>query len=145
VSGEPTAVAATGRKGALAIKLTIAGGDRDGAVLMIPPVQRFVRIGRGQWHGPDQQERNDLVASNSDPFVSRRAGRLRREGAAWEVESLDQGECLVVCRIDGTRVRPHHSPSRWVPVKSGDTIELNDGGDRVIRVGIEIVLERNDS
>jgi hypothetical protein len=145
VAGEPAGVVATGRKGALAVKLTVAGGDRDGAALVISPGQKAIRLGRGQWHGPDQQERNDLIVSNADPFVSRRAGRLRRTGAVWEVESLDQGECLVVHRLDGTRQRPHHTPTRWVTVRSGDTIEFNDGADRVIRVGLEVVVDRTSA
>ncbi|MEQ1564840.1 MAG: hypothetical protein ABMA64_04310, partial [Myxococcota bacterium] len=53
--GEPIAITATGRKGALAVRLTLAGGDRDGAVVLAAPGQKVLRLGRGQWHGPDQQ------------------------------------------------------------------------------------------
>jgi hypothetical protein len=141
-AGDEPAITATGRRTAVAVRLTIAGGDRDGAALAVPPGQRFVRMGRGAFHGPDQQVRNELIVSNDDPFVSRRAGRLRRVGAALEVESLDQGECLVVCREDGTRIRPHNTPSRWVIVRSGDTIEFNDGADRKLSVGVEVIPER---
>lgn len=141
-AGEVPGVTATGRRTSVAVRLTIAGGDRDGAVLAVAPGQRFVKIGRGPFHGPDPQIHNDLVVSNEDAFVSRRAGRLRRSGATLEVESLDQGECLVVCREDGSRVRPHNTPSGWVRVRSGDTIELNDGADRRLSIGVEIASDR---
>jgi hypothetical protein len=141
-AGEPVAVAAVGQRSGLAVRLKVQGGDRDGTVLVVVPGQRLVRLGRGLWHGPDQQERNDLVVSQSDSFVSRRAGRLRRVGAAWEVEALDQADCLVVVRPDGSRTRPHHTPDRWVAVRSGDAIELSDGSERVITVGIEVSVER---
>ena len=140
-AGEP-AITASGRRTAVAVRLTIAGGDRDGAALAVPPGQRFVRMGRGPWHGPDQQNRNDLIVANDEPFVSRRAGRLRRVGAALEVEALDQGECLVVCREDGNRIRPHNTPTGWVLVRSGDTIEFNDGADRKLSVGVEVMQDR---
>ncbi|MEQ1506111.1 MAG: hypothetical protein ABMB14_28015 [Myxococcota bacterium] len=138
-SGDTTQVVAIGRADASVVRLTLFGGDRDGAAVAIPAGQRFVRLGRGAWHGPDQRERNDLVVSGGDAFVSRRAARLRRVGGGLEVESLDQGECLVVCRLDGARIRPHHTPGRWVVVRSGDSIELNDGdGGRTIRVGVQV-------
>lgn len=139
-AGESVQLSVVGRRGATALRLTIAGGDRDGATLVIPPGQKVVRMGRGPWHGPDQQERNDLVISNTHSFVSRRAARLRRVGAIWEIESLDQGECLVVCRMDGARIRPHHTPNGWVLVRWGDSIEFNDGTvDKILRVGLESV------
>lgn len=141
-AGDVPAITATGRRTAVAVRLTIAGGDRDGAVLAIPPGQRTVRMGRGSFHGTDQQIPNELVVANEDSFVSRRAGRLRRTGATLEVESLDQGACLVVCREDGSRIRPHNTPSGWVRVRSGDVIELNDGADRRLSIGVEISSER---
>jgi hypothetical protein len=141
VEGGPSVVVAVvGKRGATALRMSIAGGDRDGALLVVPPGQRFVKLGRGAWHGPDQQERNDLIVSHNDPFVSRRAARMRRMGAVWEIESLDQGECLVVCRVDGGRIRPHHTPNGWVVMRPGDSIELNNGtSDVVIRVGLDVV------
>jgi hypothetical protein len=141
-AGDETGITVTGRRTAVAIRLAIAGGDRDGAVLVVPPGQRSLKMGRGASHGPDPQIRNDLVLSEADAFVSRRAGRLRRTGATLEVESLDQGECLVVCREDGSRIRPYNTPAGWVRVRSGDTIELNDGASRRLSIGVEISSER---
>ena len=57
-------------------------------------------------------------------------------GSALEVTSLDQGECLVVVRPDGKRVRPVNTRSRRVRVGPGDLLEFNDGGGQRICVAI---------
>lgn len=137
-AGDGFEVAAIGRAGSLVVRMAIAGGDRHGQVHLVPAQMRTLRVGRGPWHGADQRERNDLVVSDGDPFVSRRAARLRRAGAAWEVEALDQGACLVVVRADGTRVRPHHTPRGWVALRGGDQLELNDGAAKQITVDIGV-------
>lgn len=136
--GEGILLTVTGRRGATALQMRISGGDRDGEIALVPPGQKIVKLGRGPWHGHDQQERNDLIVAQADSFVSRRAARLRRSGAVWEIESLDQGPCLVVCKADGGRVRPHHTPNGWVVVRIGDSVEINDGtGSRTIRIALE--------
>jgi hypothetical protein len=136
--GERLEVGAIGRAGSVVVRLSIAGGDREGQVHLVPARMRTLRVGRGPWHGADQRERNDLVVSDADPFVSRRAARLRRAGAAWEVEALDQGGSLVVVRADGTRVRPHNAPTRWVTLRAGDALEFNDNAQKAITVQIAL-------
>lgn len=136
--GDAVGISATGRSGNLVVKLSIIGGDRHGHVHLVPAHTRMLRMGRGPWHGADQRERNDIVLSDADAFVSRRAARLRRAGAGWEVETLDQGKWLVVVRADGTRVFPHHVPVKWVSVRGGDQLELNDGEQNSIVVDLQV-------
>ncbi len=121
---------------ALCLRLVVEGGDRDGAVTVIDAWQREATVGRGAWHGPDRRLRNDVVITDSAAFVSRRAARLRRRGAAVEVEALDQGDCLAVRSAAGPLVRPSRSPGGWARVAPGDALELDDGDGQVLRVWV---------
>jgi hypothetical protein len=49
---------------------------------------------------------NDIVLSESEKTVSRRAARLHRSSQGLELEALDQRDALVVVRPNGERVRP---------------------------------------
>jgi len=116
-------------------QLRVEGGDRDGAVLELPAGAGELSFGRGEWHGPDRQLRNDLVVCEQIAFVSRRAGRLHRTGARVEVEALDQGDLLVVRRRGGTSLRPTRTPTGRVALEPGDAIELGEGGGgRAVRL-----------
>jgi len=118
-----------------AAHLFIRGGDRDGACVVLAAGQREFRVGRGPWHGRDRVLANDVVASESDAFVSRAAALLIRSGAVLEVESRDQGECLQVLRPDGARIRPARTASGRVRIGPGDTLAFDDGeGHQVLLV-----------
>ena len=113
--------------------LVIEGGDRDGQHLPLIPKTRLWHLGRGPWHR-SQTVANDLVVCDEDRFVSRRAALLHLAGSGLEIEALDQGDCLVVLRSDGRRVRPTHVPSGRVRIGPGDTLELHDGGEHRVRL-----------
>jgi hypothetical protein len=118
-------------------RLRIEGGDRDGAVLLLPAGRRDFLLGRGEWHGDETGVVNDVMLSESVKAVSRRAARLHRGGRGLELESLDQQEALVVVRPDGERVRPVLSAGGRVAVGPGDRIEFTDGKQRVLSVHVE--------
>lgn len=115
-------------------RLEIEGGDRGGEALSLPATAAAWRLGRGRWHGGDEMLANDLVVCHRQRFVSRRAAVLHRAGSSLEVESLDQGDFLLVLSADGRRMRPTHVPRRRVRVRPGDVIEFNDGGAQAIRL-----------
>lgn len=115
-------------------RLGIAGGDRDGALLELPPAGAELAFGRGPWHGPDHGAPNDLVICDRTEFVSRRAGRLVRAGHQLEVVALDQGDELVVRRASGETVRPARTARGRATVTAGDAIELGDGRGAVVRL-----------
>ncbi|HHO52099.1 MAG TPA: hypothetical protein ENK18_14760, partial [Deltaproteobacteria bacterium] len=117
----------------MALELMIEGGDRDGETLVVPTAQRDLRLGRGPSHGSDS-EHNDLIVTQRDAFVSRRAARIRRLGGHLRIQALDQGDALAVVRRSGERVRPNRTIERWAPVRPGDVIELNDGAEQSIRL-----------
>jgi hypothetical protein len=118
-------------------RLRIQGGDRDGAAITLPATRRQYLLGRSDWHGDEMQVANDVVLSETERAVSRRAARLHRSAAGLELESLDQREALVVERTDGERLRPALTASGRVPVTPGDRIEFTDGKRPVITVLIE--------
>ena len=118
-------------------RLRIQGGDRDGATITLPPTRRHYLLGRGDWHGDERQVANDVVLCESEKSISRRAARLHRSNAGLELESLDQGEALVVERADGERLRPALAASGRVPVGPGDRIEFTDGSRTVLTVLFE--------
>jgi hypothetical protein len=102
--------------------------------------KRTFLIGRGPWHGDDQQVANDVVVCDGLRAISRRAARLHRTGGGgFELEALDQSEALVVCRPDGQRLRPALSASGRVPLRSGDVIELTDGARTVLKLHLKEV------
>lgn len=122
-------------------QLVVEGGDRAGAVLRLPAAWSEVAFGRGEWHGADRHARNDLVVSEHDEFVSRRAGRLYRAGNRIEVAALDQGDHLVVKRASGELMRPARTARGRVAVQAGDAIELGDAQGRIVRLLVRRVAE----
>jgi hypothetical protein len=118
-------------------RLRIQGGDRDGTAITLPPTRRQYLLGRGDWHGDEMQVANDVVLSESERAVSRRAARLHRSAAGLELESLDQREALVVEKQDGERVRPALTSSGRVPLAFGDRIVFTDGKKQVITAVVE--------
>jgi len=120
-------------------QLRIQGGDRDGVTVTLPPNRRHYLLGRGDWHGEEQQVANDLVLSLADKAISRRAARLHRSTAGLELESLDQQQALVVERASGEKLRPALASSGRVPIGAGDRIEFTDGTQPVLTVHFEEV------
>lgn len=120
-----------------AMRLRIAGGDRDGRLVPLPPDRRDLLMGRGPWHGTDQQVANDVVVSDSEKAISRRAARLHRGSATLEIESLDQREALSVVKPDGQKLRPALSANGRVSLRPGDAIEFTDGTRPVLMVHLE--------
>jgi hypothetical protein len=118
-------------------QLKIESGDRAGTLIPLSPDRRDLLLGRSQWHGDDQQVANDIIISENERAISRRAARLHRTGASFELQSLDQREALSVVRPDGTRLRPALSASGRVPVKPGDLIEFSDGAKPVVVMKLE--------
>ncbi|HUG53673.1 MAG TPA: FHA domain-containing protein [Vicinamibacteria bacterium] len=118
-------------------QLCIEGGDRSGTAVPLPGEKRVFLVGRGPWHGDEQQVANDVVVSESEKAISRRAARVHRAGGTFELESLDQSEALVVSRPDGQRLRPALAASGRVPVQPGDVIEFTDGAKTVLTVRLE--------
>ncbi len=134
VAGGQTGVVVTESDSGVTARLCIRGGDRDGDCIVLSGGLREHRIGRGEWHEPGTIT-NDIALGAA--FVSRRAAILRVAGSALEISALDQGECLVVVRRDGKRVRPVNTRSRRVRVGPGDLLEFNDGGGQ--RICVEIL------
>jgi len=118
-------------------QLRIQGGDRDGTTITLPPNRRHYLLGRGDWHGEEQQVANDVVLSQADKAISRRAARLHRSTSGLELESLDQQQALVVERPNGEKLRPALASSGRVPLSSGDRIEFTDGSQPIVTVHFE--------
>jgi hypothetical protein len=118
-------------------RLRLQGGDRDGATIALPPARRQFLLGRTDWHGDEMQVANDVVLSQSERAISRRAARLHRSAAGLELEALDQREAMVVVKADGERLRPALAASGRVPVQPGDRIEFTDGKQPVLTVLLE--------
>ncbi len=121
--------------------LVVEGGDRDGDRFVVGPGRREWRMGRGRWHS-DSRLPNDIVLADAAPWLSRGAAILRRLGSGFEVESRDQGECLVVHPRDGTPRRPALTASGRVALATGDWIEFHDGNDARLVLRVEPVGER---
>ena len=119
------------------LQLRVAGGDRDGTAFALPAGRRDLLIGRGPWHGDDQQVANDVIVADKEKTVSRRAARVRRSGAAMEIESLDQREAMVVVKPDGSRLRPALAATGRVQLRPGDAIEFTDGAKTVLTLHLE--------
>jgi hypothetical protein len=118
-------------------RLRIQGGDRDGAAVTLAPARREYLLGRGDWHGDEMQVANDVVLTENERAVSRKAARLYRSAAGLELESLDQREALLVEKSDGERVRPALTSSGRVPLAFGDRVSFTDGKAAVITVVVE--------
>lgn len=125
-AGDRTSVVATEAAGRV-WELAVEGGDLSGRALALPPGADELRFGRGEWHGPDRQVRNDLVICEKTEFVSRRAGRFSRTGHQLEVTALDQGDALLVRKADGEVVRPARTARGRIAVRPGESVELVDG------------------
>jgi len=113
--------------------LVVEDGDAAGRVFSIRADRAEHRLGRGAWHG-DGGLPNDIVASEAARFVSRRAAVVERVGSGIMVRALDQGDCLIVVRSDGRRVRPVNTRAQRVKLEFGDQIELTDGGSQQVRL-----------
>jgi FHA domain len=120
-------------------QLRIEGGDRDGVTITLPPNRRHYLLGRGDWHGDEQEVANDVVLSRSDKAISRRAARLHRSTSGLELESLDQQQALVVERPNGEKLRPALASSGRVPLASGDRIAFTDGNQPILTLHFEEV------
>jgi hypothetical protein len=119
------------------LQIRVAGGDRDGTSFTLPAGRRDLLMGRGPWHGDDQQVANDVIVADKEKTVSRRAARVRRSGAAMEIEALDQREAMVVVKPDGTRLRPALAATGRVQLRPGDAIEFTDGAKTVLTLHLE--------
>jgi hypothetical protein len=122
-----------------AYTLRVHGGDRNGTTFPIPAARKEVLLGRGPWHGDGPQVANDVVLSDNERAVSRRAARLHRTGSFFELEALDQREAVAVSQPDGQKRRPALSASGRVPVRPGDVIEFTDGTRALLSVHLEEV------
>lgn len=112
----------------------IQGGDLDGHASELPS-GREIRFGRGRFHGQDDAVPNDLVVSERDEFVSRRAGALVLGPSRIDVTSLGQGDSLVVRRSSGESIRPARTAKGSASLGSGDAIELVDPrGGATVRI-----------
>jgi hypothetical protein len=120
-----------------AYQLKIEGGDRAGSTMPMQGDKRVFLVGRGPWHGDDQQVANDVIVSETEKAISRRAARLHRVSGSFELEALDQSAAVVVARPDGQRLRPALAASGRVPVQPGDAIEFTDGAKTVLTVKLE--------
>lgn len=106
------------------VQLVIDGGDRHGARVTAPAGRKMLYAGRGPWHGPGQDLRNDVVLTESVAWVPRRSFRLERRGTVLVVHPLDVGDMLEVVHADGRRTRPVRMPSGTAELRVGDHIEL---------------------
>jgi len=120
----------------------VEGGDRAGDRHPVELTRKEWRLGRGRWHQErpdDQRLPNDIVLTESLPFVSRAAALVRRTGAFLEVEARQQGEFLVVVRRDGTQLRPALTAAGRVPLGVGDRLLFHDGKSGEIALRLDPV------
>ncbi len=132
-----TSIAVHEADGGAWAQMRIEGGDRDGVRVAIAGDRPRYHLGRGDWHGDGEAPANDIIVSDGDRFISRRAGVLRRAGSGLEITSLDQGEFLVVIRPNDQRLRPTHARSGRIRLAIGDRIELTDGRRQRIVLHLE--------
>ena len=107
----------------------------DGAAVPLSAERREYRLGRGPQHG-DAGLPNDICLDDALRFVSRRAAIIERAGSGLMLRALDQGECLLVVRPDGSRTRPANTRSRRVRLMPGDQIELTDGAAQSVCLSV---------
>lgn len=123
-------------------QFVIEGGDRDGEVVLVKLAARDWRLGRGRWHqdqGDGQRVANDVVLTETLPFISRAAALIERKGAFLEVTSRQQGAFLVVLKADGAKIRPHMTASGRAPLALGDRLEFDDGASARLTLRIDPV------
>lgn len=133
--GERTAVVVSEATAGVLGWLVVLDGDVAGSAAALSASRAEHRVGRSGWHG-DGGVPNDIVASNEARFVSRRAAVIERVGSGLMIRSLDQGDCLVVVRADGRRIRPVNTRARRVKLEFGDQIELTDGATQKITLAL---------
>ncbi|MEL6344937.1 MAG: FHA domain-containing protein [Myxococcota bacterium] len=107
----------------------------DGSFTPLDARRREIRVGRGPHHGSNGLS-NDIALDEAHRFISRRAALIERAGSGVTVRSLDQGECLVVIRSDGKRIRPKNTRAGSVRLQPGDTLSFTDGGDQAVSIQI---------
>lgn len=125
-------------------RFVVEGGDLDGQVYPVEITRQEWRVGRGRWHqerAGDQNLPNDLLVTESLPWVSRAAAIIRRRGAFLEVEARAQGEFVVVVKADGTQLRPAMTASGRVPLTVGDRLRFHDGAVGEVAVHLQAVPE----
>lgn len=118
-------------------QVRIEGGDLDGSIVELPTSRSELRFGRGRFHGADQSLPNDLVVCERTEFVSRRAGRIVPRGSTMEIESLDQGDAMMVRRTTGEAIRPARTAKGRVPIRTGDAVEIIDPRGSSIRLSFQ--------
>lgn len=125
-------------------RFVVEGGDLDGESAPIELTRQEWRVGRGRWHqerADDQNLPNDLLVTETLPWVSRAAAIIRRKGAFLEVEARAQGEFLVVIKADGTQVRPAMTATGRVPLALGDRLRFHDGAVGEVLLRLDAVPE----
>ncbi len=133
VSGPSSGVVVTEARRSTVL-LQIDGGDRTGESTPAPPGRKVLYAGRGLWHGPGEDLRNDIVLTDSLQWVPRRAFRLERRGTVLVVHPLDADDAVEVVRADGTRVRPARMPHGTAELRLGERLELRGRDNTIIAV-----------
>ncbi len=121
-------------------QFVIEGGDKDGDVHLVALSAREWRLGRGRWHqesGDDQRVANDVILTETLPWISRAAAVIERKGAFLEVVSRQQKDFLVVVKADGAKIRPHLTASGRAPVAVGDRLEFHDGASGLLTLRVD--------
>lgn len=121
-------------------QFVVEGGDKDGDVYLVQLSKREWRLGRGRWHtehGDDQRVGNDVILTETLPWVSRAAALIERSGAFLEVVSRQQVDFLVVVKADGAKIRPHLTASGRAPVGVGDRLEFHDGVSGLLTLRVD--------
>lgn len=121
-------------------QFVIEGGDKDGDIFLVQLSTRDWRVGRGRWHqeqGDDQRVANDVVLTETLPWISRAAAVIERKGAFLEVISRQQKDFLVVVKADGVKIRPHLTASGRAPLAVGDRLEFHDGASGLLTLRVD--------
>lgn len=130
VEGERDEVSARPAQLEAAGWLRVEDGDRAGQVTALTPRRARWTLGRSP-RGATAEAANDVVLTERAAFVSRRAAALRRAGARWEIEPLDQGAALEVERA-GARYRPRDTITGRLALEPGDLLcFLGPGGEQL--------------
>ncbi len=142
--GEHNRVAVEDDTMGIQAQFVVEGGDKDGDVFLVQLSQREWRLGRGRWHqehGDDQRVANDVILTDTLPWISRAAAVIERTGAFLEIVSRQQKDFLVVVKADGAKIRPHLTASGRAPVAVGDRLEFHDGVSGLLTLRVERMPE----
>lgn len=124
---------------AAAVQLRVIGGDKDGSVVPLPVGRRLLYVGRGTWHGPTQDLRNDVVLSDVAPWLSRTAARVERRGAVLVLRPVGAGDEVALHRRDGSQVRPSRTPEGLCTWAVGErAVWSGQGGEEVAVIFEEV-------